>query len=92
LRTNEAALFVFQEPEVVTFWMGSVTYPIDIIFVGPDKKVVRVYPDCKPGSKDIYPSGKQTAWVIETAAGSGIRVGDGVEIEGSRGQDRGKKP
>ncbi|MGC1456115.1 MAG: SLC13 family permease, partial [Nitrospirota bacterium] len=92
LKDNEAALFVFQEPEVVTFWMGSVAYPIDIIFVGPDKKVVRVYPNCKPGSKDIYPSGKQTAWVIETAAGSGIRVGDGVDIEGARVQGQGKKP
>ncbi len=82
LKTNEAALFVFEKPEVITFWMGSVAYPIDIIFVGIDKKVVRVYPNCKPGSPDLYPSGKPAAWVIETAAGSGIRVGDGVRIEG----------
>jgi hypothetical protein len=33
-----------------------------------------------PGTQDIYPSGEKAAWVIETAAGSGIRVGgiDGV--------------
>ena len=92
LKNNEAALFVFQKPDVVTFWMGSVVYPIDIIFVGPDKKVVRVYPNCRPGSREIYPSGKRTAWVIETSAGSGIRVGDGVEIEGARVQGQGKKP
>jgi uncharacterized membrane protein (UPF0127 family) len=61
--------------------MGSVAYPIDIIFVGSDKKVVRVYPDCKPGSQDIYPSGKYAAWVIETAAGSGIKVGDEVDFK-----------
>jgi uncharacterized membrane protein (UPF0127 family) len=83
LKNNEAALFVFDKPEVATFWMGSVTYPIDIVFVGPDKKVVRVYPNCKPGSRDIYPSREKTAWVIETAAGSGIWVGDGVEIGGA---------
>ena len=82
LRANEAALFVFEKPEVVTFWMGSVAYPIDIIFVGSDKKVVRVHPNCKPGSRDIYPSGKPAAWVIETAAGSGIKVGDGVNFMG----------
>jgi uncharacterized membrane protein (UPF0127 family) len=81
LRAHEAALFVFDKPEVVTFWMGSVAYPIDIIFVGSDKKVVRVYPDCKPGSQDIYPSGKYAAWVIETAAGSGIKVGDEVDFK-----------
>jgi len=80
LRANEAALFVFEKPDVVTFWMGSVAYPIDIVFVGPDKKVVRVYPNCRPGSRDIYPSGNQAVWVIETAAGSGIKVGDGVNF------------
>jgi Na+/H+ antiporter NhaD/arsenite permease-like protein/uncharacterized membrane protein (UPF0127 family) len=80
LKDTEAALFVFEPPEVVTFWMGEVTYPIDIVFVGADKKVVRVSPNCKPGSQDIYRSGKPAAWVIETAAGSGIRVGDGVSI------------
>jgi Na+/H+ antiporter NhaD/arsenite permease-like protein/uncharacterized membrane protein (UPF0127 family) len=81
LHAGEAALFVFEKPEVVTFWMGSVAYPIDIIFVGSDKKVVRVYPDCKPGSADIYPSGKRAAWVIETAAGSGIKVGEEVDFK-----------
>ena len=80
LKDNEAALFVFEKPDVVTFWMGSVAYPIDIIFVGPDRKVVRVHPNCRPGSRDIYPSGKQAVWVIETAAGSGIKVGDGVNF------------
>jgi len=65
----------------VTFWMGSVAYPIDIIFVGSDKKVVRVHPNCRPGSRDIYPSGRQAAWVIETAAGSGINVGDAVDFK-----------
>ena len=83
LRAGEAALFVFEKPEVVTFWMGSVAYPIDIIFVGPDKKVVHVYPNCRPGSRDIYGSGKPAAWVIETAAGSGIKTGDGVNFTGN---------
>jgi uncharacterized membrane protein (UPF0127 family) len=84
LKDNEAALFVFEKPDFVTFWMGSVAYPIDIVFVGSDKKVFRVYPDCRQGSQDIYPSVEKAAWVIETAAGSGIRVGDGVRIEGAR--------
>jgi Na+/H+ antiporter NhaD/arsenite permease-like protein/uncharacterized membrane protein (UPF0127 family) len=78
---DEAALFVFEKPLVVTFWMGSVAFPIDIIFIGTDKKVIRVYPDCKPGSRDLYPSVERAQWVIETAAGSGIRVGDRVSFQ-----------
>lgn len=80
LMKDEAALFVFDEPEVVSFWMASVAYPIDIIFVGSDKKVMRVYANRKPGNKDLYPSGKPAKWVIETAAGSKIEAGDRVSF------------
>ena len=81
LRSNEAALFQFETPEAGTFWMGSVEYPIDIVFISSDNKVVRIYPNCKPGSLDLYYSLERAARVIETAAGSGIRVGDRVSIQ-----------
>jgi Na+/H+ antiporter NhaD/arsenite permease-like protein/uncharacterized membrane protein (UPF0127 family) len=80
LNASEAALFVFPEPEAVTFWMGSVVYPIDIIFIGPDMRVVRVYQKCRPGSSEHYPSKQRISWVLETAAGSGVNVGDVVSI------------
>ncbi len=81
LMPDEAALFVFEKPEEATFWMGSVTFPIDIVFVGPDRKVVRVYPHCKPGSPDYYPSDERIKWVIETAAGTKVKVGDRVDFK-----------
>lgn len=82
LARDEAALFVFRMPESVVFWMGSVDYPIDIVFIGSDNRVIRVYSSSQPGSKDLYPSGGPVKWVLETAAGSGIRYGDVVEIRG----------
>jgi uncharacterized membrane protein (UPF0127 family) len=81
LQRDEAALFVFEPPEAVTFWMGSVGYAIDIIYVDRDNKVVRVYPHCRPGSRDYYPSGERIRWVIETVAGSGIKAGDTVSFK-----------
>lgn len=80
LERGEAALFVFDPPRKVTFWMGSVAFPIDIIFIGEDRRVVRMYSDRKPGSPEYYPSGHEVKWVLETAAGSGIRAGDTVKI------------
>jgi len=80
LHASEAALFVFSEPEAATFWMGSVGYPIDIVFIGPEMSVVRVYQKCRPGSMKYYPSIQRISWVLETAAGSGINVGDEVKI------------
>jgi len=97
LKNDEAALFVFEVPEAVTFWMGSVSYPIDIIFIGPDKRVVSTYQNRRPGSRDYFRSIKKVSWVLETAAGSGIKVGDEVRIEGLRvmghgsGSSRAKK-
>ena len=81
LQPDEAALFAYAQPERVTFWMGTVTFPIDIIFVGPDAVIFRVYRHCTPGSRDTYPAGRPARWVIETAAGSGIQVGDRVRIK-----------
>jgi uncharacterized membrane protein (UPF0127 family) len=89
LQPREAALFVFNEPEAVTFWMGTVTFPIDIIFVGPDGYVVGVSPRCLPGSHEFYGSGVPVKWVVETSEGSGVMVGDRVKIEGSRVRDPG---
>ncbi|MFA5072925.1 MAG: DUF192 domain-containing protein [Nitrospirota bacterium] len=81
LKKNEAALFVFDQAGLVSFWMGTVAYPIDIIFVGLDKKVVQVFSSCQPGSRALYPSGQPAKWVIETAAGSGIKIGDRVSFQ-----------
>ena len=81
LAKDEAALFPYPTPGEVTFWMGSVAFPIDIIFVDPAMTVLRVYRDCRPNQRDLYPSPGPVRWVIETAAGSGVREGDRVRIE-----------
>jgi Na+/H+ antiporter NhaD/arsenite permease-like protein/uncharacterized membrane protein (UPF0127 family) len=81
LRRDEAALFLFDKPQAVTFWMGTVTFPIDIVFVRQDGSVATVAPHCQPGSSQFYGSGVPVKWVVETAAGSGIMVGDRVRIE-----------
>jgi uncharacterized membrane protein (UPF0127 family) len=85
LEPDEAALFLFERAEPVSFWMGSVFFPIDIVFIGPDRIVNRVYPFCKPASLDHYPSIEPAKWVIETAAGSGIKAGDRVKLSAEFG-------
>jgi Na+/H+ antiporter NhaD/arsenite permease-like protein/uncharacterized membrane protein (UPF0127 family) len=90
LQPKEAALFIFDKPEEVTFWMGSVPYAIDIIFVGPDEKVVRTAADCRPGSRELYPSIRAVKWVVETAAGSGVKAGDRVQVNAEFGMRNAK--
>ena len=80
LEADEAALFSYEKPSAVTFWMGSVPYPLDIMYVTSDGVVSRIYRDCRPSQADVYPSGSAVRWVIETAAGSGINEGDRISI------------
>ena len=80
LLRGEAALFVFEKPEAAVFWMGSVDFSIDIVFVDQKGSVIAVYRDCRPGSRELYPSGAPVKWVIEASAGSNIRKGDLVKI------------
>ena len=80
LAADEAALFLYEKPASVTFWMGSVPYPLDIIFVASGGTVSRIYQDCRPNRSDLYPSGGPVRWVIETAAGSGVKEGDRISI------------
>ena len=81
LRQDEAALFPFDPPAMTTFWMGEVSYSIDIIFVSSRGEVTAVYDGLLPGSRELYPAPSPVRWAIETAAGSGVRAGDRVSIE-----------
>lgn len=82
LKHGEAALFVFDRPQLAAFWMASVAYAIDIIFADEQGIVTRVFEDCRPGSRRLYESGGLVKWVVETAAGSGVKAGDRIEIRG----------
>jgi len=81
LLPREAALFSFDPPQDISFWMASLTYSIDIIYVDAAGKITQVFPDCQPDSREVYSSVRPVRWVIETAAGSGIQPGDRVRIE-----------
>lgn len=91
LAKGEAALFLFERAEPVSFWMGSVSYSIDIIFVDSSGTVVRVFSGCRPGSREYYDSGAPAARVLETAAGSGIQAGDRMIVTGP-GTERRQTP
>lgn len=80
LGPDEAALFSFDPPEAVTFWMATVAYPLDILFIDSRGMVVSAAINCRPGGGERYASGVPVRWVVETAAGSGIRPGDRVII------------
>lgn len=81
LGDNEGMLFIYEEPSQEGFWMKDMNFPIDIIWVDPEMRVIgfekSVSPDTFP---EIFYSPGEVQYVLETSAGfverSNLKVGD----------------
>lgn len=78
-------LFVFTVPGVVRFWMKDMNFPIDIIWLDTDKKVVHVEHSLLPSTYPMsFGPEIPTQYVIEIPAGdavkAGLTVGDTVSF------------
>lgn len=89
LPQNRGMLFVYSEPSRPGFWMKDMRFPIDIVWIGADNKIVAVLPNLNP---DTYPAVfsppedvAPVQYVLEVNAGSAGRlqwqVNDTVQIK-----------
>lgn len=74
LRAREALLFPYASPRPVTFHMGRVAYPIDVVFVDGFGRVARVVERALPG-RDEHWSSPFTQLVAETQGGRARDLG-----------------
>ncbi len=73
--------FVFPEEVKDPFWMKDTTISLDIIFVGPDMKIVDVKTNTTPNSEDkLYPmkDGQVAAYRYVLEVGSGFAATNSV--------------
>jgi uncharacterized membrane protein (UPF0127 family) len=71
---DQGMIFPFSPPRVTAFWMMNTPLPLDLVFVGPDDRVVSIGAG-KPYSRAMIDSGGVTAAVIELNAGEAARIG-----------------
>jgi uncharacterized protein len=85
---DEGMLFPFEVARRASFWMRNTVIPLDIIFIGPDGRILNVAADARPYSEDNILSEGPAAAVLELVGGRaaqlGIKAGDKVEWEGSK--------
>lgn len=71
MRQDQGMLFVFEKEALYNFWMKNTRFPLDIIWIDSQKRIVDIYEyalPCKDVCKDISP--KATAlYVLEVNAG-----------------------
>ncbi len=87
LDSDKGLLFVFGEEKESSFWMKNVSFPLDIIWIDKDKKVVHISKNTPPCQKEPCPrfkSGKKAKYVLEINGGLadkiGISLGDKADI------------
>lgn len=90
LPENKGMLFIFPEVKKYRFWMKSMKFPIDIIFIKESEVVdiLQNVPPPKPGTQDsqlpIYEASQPIDKVLEVNVAYvekySIKVGDSIEI------------
>jgi uncharacterized membrane protein (UPF0127 family) len=91
LPENQGILFIFEEPGTYGFWMAGMLFPIDIVWISEEKKVVGIeknVPAPSQGTLDerlkVYLPPEPVLYVLETNTGwseaNQIKVGDIVSF------------
>lgn len=80
--SDEGMLFIFDENQPLNFWMVNTPLPLDIIYVGADSSIVRIYQNTTPFSEATLPSDSPAKFVVETNAGYTMEHGilEGMNI------------
>lgn len=79
---DEGMIFPMDPPRFASFWMRNTVIPLDIIFIGPDGRILNIAASAQPYSEDHLRSVAPVKAVLELnggrAAALGIAPGDTV--------------
>lgn len=85
MKDNQGMLFIFPDAQYHSFYMKNTKIPLDIIYIGADKKIVSIQKNAKPFDETSLPSNAPAQYVLELNAGLSdrwnIEVGDFIEFK-----------
>jgi hypothetical protein len=81
LEENRGMFFIFDIEDYHPFWMKNMNFPIDIIWLSSDFKVVHIEQNVQPCRTDcqVYTPAKPARYVLEVNTGFTERNGIGIE-------------
>ena len=63
-------LFVFEKPGIYGFWMKDMQFPIDILWISPNRRVIGVAESLTPSSfPAVYYPPQEISFALELPAG-----------------------
>ena len=79
-------LFVFERDAPLTFWMKNTLIPLDMIFIGSDRRILGIVENAEPETETPRRVEGLSRYVLEIAGGMsrrlGLAAGSSVEFKG----------
>ncbi|MFT4014035.1 MAG: DUF192 domain-containing protein [Paracoccus sp. (in: a-proteobacteria)] len=81
LRAGSGMLFIYEQPQPVSFWMRNTYIPLDMIFIDARGEVRYVHPNARPMDERSIPGAAvgdpapERLMVVEVAGGDAARLG-----------------
>ncbi|HWK40486.1 MAG TPA: DUF192 domain-containing protein [Croceibacterium sp.] len=72
---DEGMLFPYDQPRVLSFWMKNTVLSLDLVFIGPDRRVINVADHAVPYSEAAITSDAPGIAVLELNAGRAAQLG-----------------
>lgn len=72
---DEGMLFPYDPPRVLSFWMKNTVIPLDLVFIGPDRRVINIAANATPYSEDPITSDAPGVAVLELNGGRAAQLG-----------------
>ncbi|MEO2052636.1 MAG: DUF192 domain-containing protein [Allomuricauda sp.] len=82
METKQGMLFIFPKAGQRSFYMKNTEFPLDIIYIGEDQKIVSFQKNAQPYDESSLPSEGAAKYVLEINGGLsdnlGLQVGDSI--------------
>lgn len=74
MAADEGMIFPYSPPQRVAFWMKNTVIPLDIIYIGPDRRILNIAL-AQPYDRRPLPSSGPVALVLEINGGRAAELG-----------------
>ena len=81
---NRGMLFVYQQPQAIPYWMENCNFPLDIIFIGANHKVVEIVdnaPPCRTAPCPTLGGTRPALFVLEINGGDAAKHGIKIDSQ-----------
>jgi uncharacterized membrane protein (UPF0127 family) len=83
LGENEGMLFIYEQEEILSFWMKNTFLPLSIAFIDRQGRIIDIQ-DMEPFSLDTHRSPRPAQYALEVNKGwfekNGVKIGDVIKI------------